>query len=87
MGSGGSSQRYLSRHEVCGVAERRSEGRKVRMRGEIVVWVNFLFGLFSDRQEMDLVGLSSVLFSSSNHLLFDLLPAFTGHTHTCQGIP
>lgn len=85
--SGESSQRYLCRHEVCNVAEGGAGGRRVRMWGRIMVWVSFLFCLVSDRQEMDLVGLSSFLFSSSHHLWFDLFPAFTRHTRTCQGIP
>lgn len=71
--SGESSQRYLCRHEVCNVAEGGAGGRRVRMWGRIMVWVSFLFCLVSDRQEMDLVGLSSFLFSSSHHLWFDLL--------------
>lgn len=62
------------------------KAEKVGVWDGIVIWASFLFGLVRDR-ELDLVGSRSFLFSSSNHLLFDLLPAFARCISTCQGIP
>ena len=79
-------RRRLQARGLC-VAEDEAEGRRVGVWGGIVVRASFLLGLVRGRQELDLAGLCSLLFSSSNYLLFDLLPAFTRHISTCQGIP
>lgn len=68
------------------VAEGEAEGRRAR------VWGDCGLGQLpvcpcQGQTGAGLPGLCSFLFSSCNHLLFDLLPAFTRHISTCQGIP
>ena len=72
--------------DLC-VAEGEAEGRRFGVWGGVVVRASFLFGLVRGRRELDFGGLCSFLFSSSTHLLFDLLLAFTRHTSTGQGTP
>lgn len=66
------------------MAEGEQQGRKVGVQHGIVVWANFLFGLVSDRQELDLIGIMFISVVSSDHLLFDLLPAVTRDISACQ---
>lgn len=72
--------------DLC-VAEGEAEGRKIWGVGWGCGSGQLLFGLVKGRRELDFGGFCSFLFSSSTHLLFDLLLAFTRHTSTCWGAP